>query len=177
MILDGRISGLLKASATENVEGLKGLPAKRRRQDLSLSTLTVAAQIIRWRVDDTASPKPLHLCLPRADWGHNYVVCFCLIPYSLFVFVRCCQFRFFVLWACLLLSDVVSLIIDLVWYHQLLFLLSLTLFVCLICWAPFTCLSFLPSSLPTSLFLTPSLPFSPLPYASRKSQPPGWKER
>ena len=136
MILDGRNSFLLKASATENVEGLQGLPAKRRLAGIVTINAYRGCSNNSLKGGRYGIPKPLQLCLPRAGCGQNYVVCFCLIPSSLFVFVRCCQFRFFVLWVCLLLSDVVCFIIGFVWYHQLLFLLSLILFACLLCWAP-----------------------------------------
>jgi hypothetical protein len=173
MILDGRNSFLLKASATENVEGLQGLPAKRRLAGIVTISAYRGCSNNSLKGGRYGIPKPLQLCLPRAGCGQNYVVCFCLIPSSLFVFVRCCQFRFFVLWVCLLLSDVVCFIIGFVWYHQLLFLLSLILFVCVLCWAPLPASPSSLSSLLTSLFLRPSLPFSPIRYASRSRQAGG----
>ena len=166
-------SGLLKASATENVEGLQGLPAKRRLAGIVTISAYRGCSNNSLKGGRYGIPKPLQLCLPRAGCGQNYVVCFCLIPSSLFVFVRCCQFRLFVLWVCLLLSDVVCFIIGFVWYHQLLFLLSLILFVCVLCWAPLPASPSSLSSLLTSLFLPPSLPFSPIRYASRSRQAGG----
>ena len=167
-------SGLLKASATENVEGLQGLPAKRRLAGIVTISAYRGCSNNSLKGGRYGIPKPLQLCLPRAGCGQNYVVCFCLILFfvcfcqmlsvsvlcsmSLFIVVWCCLFHY---WVCMIPSVA---------------FLTGSNFVCLpALLSPLTCISFLP-------FLPPYLPFPPplppfLSNSLRQSQPPGWRGR